>query len=281
MNIFKLTFLLLPIFLVISIANGQNCNVFKMEGDLCKYEACIFIENADSHYQYSDSYVKIYDEAIEICPSYSYAYRSKSVAYLKSGDFLNWIKLMNKAVELDPIEHLANRAWCRFQFFKDYNGLLVDMSRLDSIYPYDPGYSVNGNYHMNVARALCYKAVGELELAISTLEGQLAKKDHLGGLYDYLHLGVMYLEAGDFEKALDAFLSQEAENDLAENQFYLGRCYRLIGDMEQSKLRFTRAKEQYQRGNTMDDPYAHQEDKIFMSDILKELERFNRKQKKK
>ena len=57
-------------------------------------------------------------KALEICPSYHPAYRAKSTAYLKTGDFITWKKLMDKAVELSPEDHLDYRGWCRFQFLK-------------------------------------------------------------------------------------------------------------------------------------------------------------------
>ena len=62
---------------------------------------------------------------------------------------------MNKAVALDPKEHLPYRGWCRYQFFRDYEGAIQDIERLDSLSKYDIGYSVNAEYHLHIARALC------------------------------------------------------------------------------------------------------------------------------
>ena len=37
------------------------------------------------------------------------------------------------------------------------------------------------------------------------MEGQLASEDYLIGIYDYIHLGVLYLELEEFDKAKEYF----------------------------------------------------------------------------
>ena len=60
---------------------------FLHTGDSLKYEACKETENAQGYYQFSKEFQTVMDNAIEIDPTFAYAYRAKSVAYLKSGDF--------------------------------------------------------------------------------------------------------------------------------------------------------------------------------------------------
>ena len=55
-------------------------------------------EEAKNHHQFSKKYQEIYDMAIEKCPYFADAYQARSVAYLKSGDFLTWKKLIDKAL---------------------------------------------------------------------------------------------------------------------------------------------------------------------------------------
>ncbi len=258
----------------LSVVYGQNCRVFSAEGDNCKYAACVYLENAPSAYQFSRQYQEKYDKAIEICPRYDYAYRNKSTPYLKSGDFLTWKKLMDKAVALNPTEHLSYRGWCRFQFFNDYKGAIKDIEFLDSLVTYDIGYSVNGTYHLNVAKALCYKRLGQVSKAVQILQTHISQPNYSVGLFDYLHLGVMHLEMGNEETAIKAFNAQSIENELAENQYYLAQVAIKKLEMDQAKAHLLRAKELYMEDRFMFDPYSHQVDKVYLLEIEEALAKY-------
>jgi len=255
----------------ISIGQAQNCNAFLYAGDTLQYEACNIAEKAGRHYQFSRSYQKIYDQAIDKCPYFATAYRSKSVAYLKSGDFITWKKLMDEAVRLDPLEHLGNRGWCRYQFFRDYKGAIADIELLDSLISYDIGYSVNGDYHLNIAKAICYKSLGEKEKAIQIIEKHLDESEFSAGLYDYLHLGVLYLELGDYDKAIQNLKLQQSSNELAENHYYIALAYKASNKLDESNNHLVLAKEFYQEGRSMFDGYGHHTDKVYLKQIEEEL----------
>ena len=131
--------------MVLPLSGGaQNCNAFLYAKDTLQYEACVIAEERDGHYQYSREFQEALDKAIEKCPYFSYAYLHKSVAYLKSGDFVTWKTLIDKAVELNTKENLGYRGWCRYQFFRDYRGAIVDIELLDSLISYDIGHSAGG-----------------------------------------------------------------------------------------------------------------------------------------
>ncbi len=252
---------------------GQpNCEAYKYYGDTLKYQACKAAEGRKGHYQFSKTYQESLDKAISIDPSFAYAYKAKSTAYLKSGDFITWKELMDKAVNNNPIENLDYRGWCRFQFFRDYKGAIEDIELLDSLVEYDIGYCQNGYYHLNVAKGLCYKALGQNEKAIEIIENQLNHDDHHSGLFDYLHLGVLYLELGDFHNAIEKLLIQADENDLAENRFYLALVYKSLNQYDDYVSNLKLAREKYISNNKMFDPYSAQVDKIYLSDIEDEIQ---------
>ena len=101
-----ITLMVLPLF-----GGAQNCNAFLYAKDTLQYEACLIAEERDGHYQYSREFQEALDKAIEKCPYFSYAYLHKSVAYLKSGDFVPWKTLMDQTVELNANENLVSRGW--------------------------------------------------------------------------------------------------------------------------------------------------------------------------
>jgi tetratricopeptide (TPR) repeat protein len=175
------------IIFVQNISSAQNCNAFLYQKDTLQYQACLIAEDAYQYYQYSREYQEILDKAIEKCPHFSYAYRNKSTAYLKSGDFITWKYLIDKAVEYAFRENIGYRGWCKFQFFRDYQGAIDDIESLEAVSKGNIGYSAGGHYHLKVAKALCYKQLGDTNKAI-----------HYGAIYadttlkisvfDHLHL---------------------------------------------------------------------------------------------
>jgi len=122
---------------------------------------------------------------------------------------------------------------------------------------------------LGMARALCYKSIGEPEKAIQILEGQLNSEDHSIGLHDYLHLGVIYLEQKEYKKALEAFLIQSEENNIAENQYYLALTSKALKMPYIENLK--KAKALYLSGNKMFSDYIDPIHKIYLEDIENEL----------
>ncbi|OYX26587.1 MAG: hypothetical protein B7Z06_05405 [Flavobacteriales bacterium 32-35-8] len=266
-------YILVIIFSFTEVFGQPNCEAFKYYGDTLKYKACKKAEQIRGHYQFSKEYQKILDESISIDPTFDYAYWAKSIAYLKSGDFVTWKILIDNAVKLNPKSHLGYRGWCRYQFFRDYKGAIQDIEELDSLVDYDIGHSQNGTYHLNIAKGLCYKAIDEKEKAIKIIENQIKRnnEEDFIGAYDYLHLGVLYLETGNFEKALEALVKQSEINDLAENQYYSALAYKALKNQVEYKACLEKAKELYVNGSKMFDPYSDPMDKIYLENIENEL----------
>jgi len=250
----------------------KNCNVYKGEGDVCSYKACVFLQEAPSYFQLRREYHEIHDKAIEICPEYGDAYRAKSVAYLKTGDFITWKRLMDRAVELHPVENLGYRGWSHFQFFRDYESAIADIEKLARLTDQNIGYSQNGMYHLNIAKALCYKMIGEKKKAIAIIEDQIQADGDKIGLYDYLHLGVLFLEMEQFKKAENALLCQLEEYDCAENRYYLALVYKALKHSNSYFENIHLARSLYEKNRIMTDPYTHQIDKIYQRDINAELQ---------
>lgn len=266
-------FILIILFLRYSISLAQNCESYKHYGDTLKYEACKVANKKAGHYQFSKEYQIALDKSLNIDSTFDHAYFAKSIAYLKSGDFVTWKKLIDKAVEYNPKEYLGYRGWCRYQFFRDYKGLIQDIEKLDSLVKHDIGYSQNGTYHLNIAKGLCYKAIGEKEKAIEIIEKQiiLNEEENFVGTYDYLHLGVLYLETGNFNRAIELFKKQSNDNELAENQYYLALVYKNLNKQTEYKSCLEKAKELYIRQSRMFDSYSNPMDKIYLKNIENEL----------
>jgi len=270
---------LLIISLLVSLVSftQPNCQVYKYNGDTLKYKACITAEKRFNHYQFSRFYQEALDEALAIDSTFAFAYRAKSTAYLKSGDFITWMALMNKAVMYDSIGQLDYRGWCRYQFFRDYEGAIRDIELLDELVDYDIGYSINGDYHLNVAKGLCYKALGQKDKAIQIIESHLKTITDFPGIYDYLHLGVLYFETGNYKKAIECLKKQQKENDLADNRYYIAKTFKAMNQASAYQAsayqeNIIKSLEMYENGIKMFDPYVEPMDKVFLQDIKFEIE---------
>ena len=254
-----------------NISTAQNCNVFLYQKDTLQYEACLIAEDAYLYYQYSREYQEILDKAIEKCPHFSYAYRNKSTAYLKSGDFITWKYLIDKAVEYDFRENIGYRGWCKFQFFRDYQGAIEDIEALEAVSKGNIGYSAGGQYHLKVAKALCYKQLGDIDKAISIMEQYMIDSTNQISVFDHLHLGVMYLETGTYDKAITQLNLQSKQNDLAENQYYLALCHQKMGITDLFTTHITKAKEMYLRNQKMIFHYTEPIDRVYLEEMDKAL----------
>lgn len=260
---------LIVFFMVLSsIVSAQpNCEVHK-ENPQC-YNACKTAMKAIRYAQGSHQSQVLFDEAIELCPSFAYAYMEKGVPYLKRGAFIQWKKLIDKAVDLEPLAYLGYRGWCRLQFLRDYKGAIRDIEKLKLLSGQDIGHCQNGKYHLEVARGLCYKELGQLEKARDII------KDHLSAakypdLYDYYHLGVIAYDLKDYKAALGYLRKQLDIYELAEVHYYLAKTYRILGQQDKHIGHISKSEQLYNDGRSMYDNYAEPIDKIYMSDILKE-----------
>ena len=246
-----------------------NCNFYKKnstENNPC-YQACLLATEAGAGQGRKESQI-LFDQAIELCPSFDYAYFEKAVPYLKRGDFVAWKKLIDKAVALNPTGHLGYRGWCRYQFVKDYKGAIQDIEKLDSLAKYDIGYSQNGDYHLNTVKALCYKAIGQKEKAISIIENQLRQDNYSPLPYDFLHLGVLKMEVGYTNEAIEDLQKSIKHNGyLADPYYYLGLIYKKRGQEKSSKEHMEKAKALYLKGYKRLDPYTEPMDKVYLADI--------------
>jgi len=224
------------------------------------------------YHQGSYSSQKHFDKSIALCNNFGYSYMEKAVPYLKRGQFIEWKKLIDKAVAINPKEYLGYRGWCRLQFLRDYEGTIKDIESLKRITKYDIGYCQTGDYHLNIALALCYKEIGQIEKAKKIFYKHLNSEITSVDLYDYYHLGILEYELGNYTKALKCFEKQIKENDyMGETYFFIAKAYLKLKITEKYQLNLIKAKEYYEKGLYRTDTYTETIDKVYLLDILNEM----------
>ncbi|WPO91254.1 tetratricopeptide repeat protein [Chryseobacterium sp. HR92] len=256
---YYLSFLLLIVY-TNTIAQ-VNCNA--VEGENCK-KACELYNWASDLQGFAESQ-EGFDKAIELCPDFSHAYMEKAVPYLKNGDFVTWKILIDKAVALNPQMHLGYRGWTKFQFLRDYKGAIQDLDELKKYYPGDLGRSQNGDYNLDVVRAMSYSALSQKEKAAGIIERLLATRGYVKGMFDHYQLGVTYFELGRYDKALENFEKQSKEYNFAENIYFKSKVSK-IRNKDYLDLKML-ALQTYDEGQTMKDVYTHHFNKVYRKEI--------------
>jgi tetratricopeptide (TPR) repeat protein len=265
----KLCLILCIILSQISTAQ-PNCELY--EDNKACYEACKKAIKAIHYPQGSYQSQAYFQESLDLCPTFDYSWMEKAVPYLKRGLFIEWKKMIDKAVEINPVEYLAYRGWCRLQFLRDYKGYIKDIEKLKELVNYDIGYCQTGDYHLEIARALCYKELGNKMKAKEIFTNKLADSNYYVGIYDYYHFGVLEFELGDYKQAKKHFLKQiEINDDLAETYYFLGLIAKRNNKIQASKKHLLKAQEYYLQKKYRTETYAETLDKIYLLDINKAL----------
>lgn len=259
---------LLTFIISIGVYAQPNCEILK--ADAACYQACKTSWAAIRYKQGSFKSQSLFDESIALCPSFAYAYQQKAVPYLKRGQFVEWKRLIDKAVELSPMEYLGYRGWCRIQFLRDYDGAITDIETLQNIMQGDIGFCQNGNYHLEIALGLCYKELGQFSRAKTIFENYFESSYYSEALYDFYHLGVIEYNLDNLVAAKENLLKQNEMNEVSESHFYLALIAKKEENTSAHSRHLDKAEQLYKRGASLIDNYSEPIDKIYLSDILGE-----------
>ena len=266
--------LLLLLWLTTAAAWAQpNCNAFYFQGDIAAYKACKYLDTAFyGHYQYEERFQEICDEALRICPHFAYAWREKSTAYVKAGNFVLWLKYMNQAVRYDTLGMLPVRASCRGKFFADHEGAIADVELFERLYPGTLAMAHNGTYSLAMVKALSLRQLNRNQEALETAQAFLAAYPQQVGMYDWLHVGMLQLALGDTLQAQKSLEHQLQQTPLAEAAYQLARLALAQQQAAPARSYAQQARQLFNSQQSLFDPYHYLTDQLFAVD-LEALER--------
>jgi tetratricopeptide (TPR) repeat protein len=281
---FKTLDLKVCIFILLSLLSSgiyaqPNCLTFPEESPCRK--ACKIAEIASELNQGGKYSQELFDIAISLCPDMAFAWAEKSVPYLKRGDFVTWRQLLDKAVELEPAQYLGYRAGCLFDCLRDYKNALKDLERLEKITgPPLVGHNANGDYDLNIVKAICQRELGLIDQSLLTFESYIndGEKNDRIGLYDHYHYGVTLFNLKRYDESLRQFEKQTMRYEsFAETYYFVGFIYDEKGDHVSARKYYEMSMDKYTRsGYHRKDPYCIMPDQIFLSDIQKKLNNLNK-----
>ena len=144
------------------------------------------------------------DSLLRIDPTNARIWQTKAMPYLKNGDFISWIKYIDKAVLYAPERYLPYRGFCKAIFIKDYKNALLDFEAIQKLKPNAPVYEMD--HSMEFFRGMCYMELGQLDSARFFMEKSVKwQMDNKGAEWthfvDFFYMGIIHYELNDISKA--------------------------------------------------------------------------------
>jgi tetratricopeptide (TPR) repeat protein len=221
---------------------------------------------------------KIFDVLIFQNPNHSEAYFGKSVPYNKRGDFAKGFEILNKAVEIDPKIHLGYRGWLKYDFLKDYQGCIKDLKRLDSLTPNFVDYPWGDNIHYLLG--LSYKGLKQYDESLKEFDkGLKSEKDSSWANPNlFLYKGIIYAELKDYKQAMSNFDAclKNNHNKSSEAYYHKGIIFKNLKQVDSAKTSFKMSLELFNNGYKNTDEYTEVADELYLSDILEEINSFDK-----
>lgn len=201
--------------------------------------ACELSYRAIEYSQGSKESQIIFDKAIEIGPGCDYAYYQKSVPFFKRGMLAEGVRLISKAIDIKPLDHLCYRAYWYYSH-DSYAACIRDLERyyydLNGPLKFIPG----GEIEMRMYLAMSYVAKGRaddgLRVAQESMAAQSKGAGGYVGQYDYYLLGYLYYLNGKIDESIAALSTQLEENkDFRDTYYLLAKCYEKKGERAKAK----------------------------------------------
>jgi len=246
-----------------------NCYIYP-EGS-GERKACELCDEAIKHKQGSKESQLLFDKAIAIGPKFDWAYYEKSVPYFKRGFLIEGLKILDKAIKLNPRDYLCYRAYWCWQY-KNYDLCIKD---LETYYAMPRAYiqfTPGGEKDMRIILGLAYAKTGNYTKGIKTMLTCINSYKSLeeAGLADYYSLGMLYVMNKQYDEAINTFEKQIIVNKyLAETYYYLGLAYKAKSKTTEANKQFKKALLQFKANNRYLNINAGF--RVYLADIEKEL----------
>lgn len=73
-----------------------------------------------------------------------------ALSYAKTNDAGTLKKLIEKAPEIEPIDHFANHCWHNFSFLNNYEAAINDIDKIASLNLHDIDFKFDGVFYLNL-----------------------------------------------------------------------------------------------------------------------------------
>ena len=214
----------------------------------------------------SDLYYKL---VLEKYPNTHEAYMSRSVPYNKGGEHATGFAMLNRAVELDPMQNLGYRTFVKLYMMHDYEGALQDCLRLDSLTSYaKPG--VWGE-DMDMVIGLCYLQLNDFQKARLRFTNSINKVTQENGKQwnsprVFLYLGITLMKEKAYSQAaqvLDELI--QLNPNYSEAYYYKAQCYSSRKDLKNAEATLEKCKQVFEKYGAEKNAYFEMPYQIYPS----------------
>jgi tetratricopeptide (TPR) repeat protein len=226
-------------------------------------------DSLSAYPQLTMQYDLYYKLILERYPDTHTAYMSRSVAYNKTGEHATGFAMLNKAVELAPLQYLGYRAFLKLYFMHDYEGSLQDCLRLDSLTSFTkPG--VWGE-DMDMVIGLCYLQLKDFQKARLRFTNSISEVTQKNGKEwisprVFLYLGITLMKEKEYSQAtqvLDELI--QLHPNYSEAYYYKAQCYSSLKDLKNAEPTLEKCKQVFEKYGAEKNAYFELPYQIFPS----------------
>ena len=228
-------------------------------------------------YQHSFEYQVAMDSALRISPNWAAGYRHKARPYLFSGDYANFMKYMQPAVENDYME-LGYRGWCRLYFIKDYEGAIADLELLDKKTVDFDDFPMSEN--LFYLTGLAKKEMGNFADALVDFNKSVASQSKNKGeewveSHTWFYRGVTYFEMSEYEKALEDFYrTLKYDANSSDALFYMALTFEKLHRTSDICPLLRNSFEKFNKGFVHKDGLADVPNQLYLSDLEEKMKQY-------
>jgi tetratricopeptide (TPR) repeat protein len=216
------------------------------------------------------------EKSIEADPTFYKGYMEKSVAFNKRGQYSEGFKLLNKAVEIAPVENLGYRGFVKLYMLHDFNGAIEDFLRLDLLTPNVADAPWGEDiYHVI---GLAYKELGELNNAKKYFNKSIVEKTKLLGeewvdVKTFLYFGIVEYELGNYQEAIELFdKAISYSKTFTEAYYYRGLANKKINKRIESCNDLDSSYLYFNKGYYMSNPYYELPNQVYLSTLTNSMD---------
>lgn len=207
-------------------------------------------------------------------PDYSNVYHEQSVAFNKRGLYHEGFKLLDKAVSLNPKEHLGYRGWMKLNKLKDYKGAIMDFERLNKLKPNTVNIVQGEN--INYLLATAYQG----------LENYNKSKEYYYVFFKtsdtsslplnpivYVNYGTLLEKLNLNDEAITQYnKSLKGHFKFSEAFFHKGEVFEKLNQKDSAKYYYKEALKQFDNSSRLKDVYNEVFNELYRQDIINKLE---------
>ncbi len=192
-------------------------------------------------------------------------YRQKSFKFTRVGEFEEGRRLIDKAVQLDPLNALYFTSWQLLFNYRDYEGALADLEYYDDI---SEGVSYVWGDNVNYLKGLCYKQMGLYDQAVEEFDACIDFEADKVSEYVYVYRGISNLRHECIDEAKKDFkMALAIDNRCTMAYVYMGEALLLSESCHEAMTYLQKAEDLLCRGAKKTHPYFEVFDEVYLDQV--------------